>query len=791
MRSTSAFRRLALSAGAVCAIGLTAATAMAQVPVVTSLTPQAVAPGATTDLTLQGSGLNGAIGLSHSFAGKAVLSPDVAKNGTNAASVVYRVEVPENTPCGVHAVRVLTDHGTSAMRLMLVDDLSSVAQKSGNTTIATAQEVTLPVAIDGAVPNLSRSCYRFHVAAGQRVSFEVLARRLGTSLDPMIRLLTAAGRELAYSDDTAGLSGDSQLVYTFAEEGDYVLEVRDIRYQGGGNHRYRLRMGDFPCVNVPWPMQAQRGTQAAIGLAGISVDDVQPTEVTVPSDPEIRWLNVSARRAGGKSSGFAVLSVTDGPAAVEQEPNNEPATATRVEPGSGLNGRFEQPGDVDHWIFTARKGQRLIFRAITRRQGSPCDLYLRMLNDKGSQLAVAEDSGTLDAALAYTFPADGDFILAVEDLHRHGGSEYAYSVEVAEPPKGFLLDASVDVFNIPAGGTAHCTVTAVRQGYNGPIELSLEGGPEGVTAHSVFIGPGQTSAVFTVEAPATAKNGDYTPLQIVGRGKAGKAEYEATATVRTALQAAHAAMPFVPPALTDSLALGVLPAPPFTLRVEPAVAVFGKSLSTKVKVIATRTEGYDEPITLAVEPAKNGLPGAVTAAVKPIPKGQTEIEITFTATDKSPLGQFSGVLLGTSKKGKVTTVQAVPAIGLTLEAPFSLQTEPGSEPLARGGELKLKVTLTRNPAFTGPVTLTAQNLPKGVTAAAVEVPADQTTAEVVLKAAENAAVGEVKNLVIKADGKAGKAALTASAAAVALKVAEKPAEPKPEPAKDDSAETKQ
>lgn len=764
--------------------------ANAQAPAVTSISPGALTPGGTTDITVRGSGLNGATALWTSFPATAVLSPDVDKNGTAPASTVYRVTVPENVACGVHAVRAVTDHGTSSLQLMLVDDLPSVAQQGSNTTALTAQEVTLPVAIDGAVPNLSRHCYRFHATAGQRVSFEVLARRLGTALDPVIRLLTAEGRELTYSDDAPGLSGDSQLAWTFSEEGDYVLEIRDIRYQGGGNHRYRLRMGDFPCVNVPWPMQAQRGTQASISFAGSSVEEVQPVDVAVPSEPTVEWMNVSGRRSGGASSGFAVLSVTDAPVAIEQEPNDKPTEATRVEPGAGLNGRFEQPGDVDHWIFAGKKGQQLTFRSITRRQGSPCDLYLRMLNDKGAQLAVAEDSGTLDAELTYSFPADGDYILAVDDLHRHSGSAYAYSIQVLEPEKGFRLDASADVLNIPAGGTAHCTVTAVRKGYNGPIELAVEGAPEGSMAHTVVIGPGQTTAVLTATVPADAETGKYIPLKIVGKGTAGSTTYTSTATVDAAIKAGNSGMPFVPLPLSEELALGVAPAPPFTLRTEPAVLVFGQSLSNTVKVIVTRTEGYDEAITLAVEPAKTGLPAAVTAAVKPIPKGAGEIDVTFTATDKSPLGQFSAVLLATAKKGNVTTVQAVPAFGLTLEAPFSLTADPGTDPLTQGGELKLKVALKRNPAFDGPVTLTVQNLPKGVTAAATEIPKDATEAEITLTAAADAAVGEVKNLVVKADGKAGKAALTANAPPAALKVAEKAAEPKKAEPADSEAEKK-
>ena len=103
-----------------------------------------------------------------------------------------------------------------------------------NTAFATAQVVSVPTAVDGAVPNLSWQFFKFPAQAGQRLSIEVLARRIGSSLDPMIRLLDIKGRELAFNDDTPGLNGDSSLTYTFKDAGEYVVEI------GGQKKRYPM-----------------------------------------------------------------------------------------------------------------------------------------------------------------------------------------------------------------------------------------------------------------------------------------------------------------------------------------------------------------------------------------------------------------------------------------------------------------------------------------------------------------------------------------------------------------------
>ncbi len=67
-----------------------------------------------------------------------------------------------------------------------------------------------------------------------------MARRIGSGLDPMVRELDTQGRELAWNDDAPGLMGDSQLSFKAPAAGDYLVEIRDIRWQGG---LYRLRSG--------------------------------------------------------------------------------------------------------------------------------------------------------------------------------------------------------------------------------------------------------------------------------------------------------------------------------------------------------------------------------------------------------------------------------------------------------------------------------------------------------------------------------------------------------------------
>ncbi|MBC8289817.1 MAG: hypothetical protein H8E37_05820, partial [Planctomycetes bacterium] len=532
------------------------------VPSISSTQPGAVAPGAATKLKVRGGNLVGAADFWTSFGGQLGLAGDIKDNGKNAAEVTWDVTLPAGTPVGVHGIRVATPGGVSAMKLIMVDDLPTLAQAGGNTKIESAQEITLPVAIDGSVANLQLNYYRFNATAGQKVSVEAVARRLGSSLDPIIRLLNAKGRELIWSDDEAGLRSDSRLCYTIKDAGQYVIEIRDITYKGGP---YRLRIGDFPCVSAPYPMTVQRGVENEVRFAGKDAGDSVTAKIntTTPLD----FATVSTKRTGGKSSGFALVRVSDAAQALETEPNNELAKATRVELGHGINGRIDQAGDIDHFIFAAKKGQKLRFKAITRRQGSPTSAYIRLLNAAGAQVAAKEDFGVGDAFFDYTFPADGDFVLAIEELHGNGGPDYAYHVDVTPPQTGFSLTAA-NTLNVGAGSTSLISVGVARAGYNGPIQIAAVDLPEGVTSNSTIAGPGQAAVMLSVTSKADAPLSRAVPIRIVGTAKIGDAEFQATASTTTAMKAAYGALPWAPQCLSEHVALGVGPKPQNRLRTE-------------------------------------------------------------------------------------------------------------------------------------------------------------------------------------------------------------------------------
>jgi hypothetical protein len=671
---------LGLPAGAFC----TGAAAWAQT--ISSVTPLALRPGQTQDVVLAGNGLGDARQLWSSFPQKSALAVEPANAKKNPALATFRVTVPPQAPLGIYGIRVATNSGVTPLKLVLLDDLPTARATGANVSRSTAQALSLPTAVEGTLGPQQLHYFRFHVEAGQSASFEVYARRIGSLLDPTLRLFDARGREVTYSDDVPGLSEDAAIHRTFRKAGNYVLELGDNLYQGGGDYFYRIRIGDFAAAALPYPLAATRGSEFTCRFADSAASPIEPVRGKAPASPMQTALFLPVRQNGGDAQSFAAILLSDHPQASEAEPNNSAKTATRANLGDDLNGRLETPDDVDNFVFHAPAGELVRFKSISRRLGSPADMVLRVLDAQGNPLAAAESQGSEEATLWVTFPAAADYTLEVRDLNHRSGARFVYHIEVVAepsppakepPPKPkepkhaarhvhtFTLNAAADSVVLPAGGTAAIPVSSVRSHYKGSIFVQAVDLPPGVKSRPTWIGGGEDLAELTLQSTGELPAGVLHSIRIVGSPEHSDASVTAQTTEAVRTQLGN--MPYPPLGLCGNLALVAGPRPNFTLHTEPGEIVLSPDHSTTCKLIAERQKGFDDEIALAVSPVKKGLPPGVSVSVKPIAKGAASAEITFSANGKADPTVATVVLVGTIKRGNQAFSEPAPGIELTVK----------------------------------------------------------------------------------------------------------------------------
>ncbi|MBN2211463.1 MAG: PPC domain-containing protein [Sedimentisphaerales bacterium] len=164
-----------------------------------------------------------------------------------------------------------------------VDDVMENTEKEVNNTPEDAQAVILPMIINGRIGSIGDvDVFRFRGRAGEKVVAEVMARRLNSPLDSVLRLTNAQGDVVAWNDDhspkdegflfkdTTGLlthHADSYFMAELPADGDYYIYLADAQEQGGDAFAYRLHIAppqpDFALRVTPSSLSVRTGGTTA------------------------------------------------------------------------------------------------------------------------------------------------------------------------------------------------------------------------------------------------------------------------------------------------------------------------------------------------------------------------------------------------------------------------------------------------------------------------------------------------------------------------------------------------
>ncbi|HVK18439.1 MAG TPA: PPC domain-containing protein [Fimbriiglobus sp.] len=495
-------------------------------PMVTHCTPTAVQRGTTAEVEVAGQ--QDFVGAYKVLVAGAGVAAEVApaKDAKGPAwSVKLKVTVAPDAELGVREFRIATPLGVSSLGQLLVVADPVVAEKPGINTPAKAQPVPVPAVVCGrieAAENVDH--YKVTAKAGRVLTFEVFGARiqdkihdLQKHIDPLVRVFDAAGRELAASDDA--FFADPLLAFKAPADGEYVVEVRDAKYDGDPRWAYALAITDRPFVAHLYPFGLTRGRTTIVEPVLTDPDARPKWTATTPTQPGIQTLTFAP---DSETLNPVPVVVTDLPTAREQEPNDTPSQATRLAVPGGVNGRIQAKRDLDHFTFKAAKSKPVRLEVFARRFGtvlrSQLDASLDVMTPDGKVLATGDDSAGKDPVLVFTPPADGEFVARVRDLNNKGGDGFVYYLEadLARPDFTIKCDPSKAMIG-PGSRTAWYVQITRLDGFAGPVKVTVKGLPAGVTASPLTIPANMTQGCLVLSAAAGAKL-DASAVEVVGEG---------------------------------------------------------------------------------------------------------------------------------------------------------------------------------------------------------------------------------------------------------------------------------
>ena len=527
--------------------GMTLALAMAiplcAQPVLESIYPHGAQVGSAVRLELRGKRLAPTPRL-HS--GAAMTATPLAVPGEASAqspeSLVYLLEVDSNARQEVVPLRIETSDGISNAVLFMIGGFPQMAEKesdeasdgdeASNDFPEIAQEVTMPVTVEGRLQGPERDIYRVRATKGQRIVAEASARRVGSAIDPNLELRDSAGLVRARTSDSPGLGLDARLAFDVPQDGDYFVVIRDERFSEQEHDFYRLTIADYEYADSVFPLGWSRNSTVQAEFFGGNLGRPLRAEIDltdVPVNASETWVRVP-----GTPSSVPFL-VGNG------EEVFEPDGARTLSEGVVVNGRISAQGEIDRYSLAVQGGEEWSFEL---RSGElpGSSLYGVLTISHGDEiLAVAgKHAGdpnpyvisTTGQTATYPFvnltvpPGSEQIAVAVEDLLGRGGQDFSYRLVARKQGPDFLLTLNDPYINVPRNGSAIVTVQAERRGYFGPLELYVDNLPDDLEVSGGHIAPRSTLAntlarfatgILTLTAKPDA---ELRMLNLVVRGRA-------------------------------------------------------------------------------------------------------------------------------------------------------------------------------------------------------------------------------------------------------------------------------
>jgi hypothetical protein len=703
--------------------------------------------GTTAQITFAGTDLGPNPTLVASFA----ISSQQSLAGSNNKQAIIEFTTANESP-GIHWVRIVSDKGITNPIAFALDSLSQTAFSDSIKTT--------PAAVYGNLAGGAILKTSFSGKQGTALVIDLEGRRLGSDIRPVLRLHNSQGVQIAWSPPQATLHGDARIQTTLPTDDTYTIELHDILFKGPAKGTFRLKIGELQFADMVFPMGTPADTDANLQFV---CGNLAATAANTKQSAGTHPLNLPAAPNVTGTRPYVLFS--NHPEFVE---NNDAAEANTV--GSvpvGINGRLSTKGEQDEFIVTTTPGTKLRINVLARQAGSPLDAVLTIKDAQGKQLGRNDDRpGNSDPGLDITIPKDNKSITVIlSDLQNRGGEDYIYHIDIQNlsTPR-FSISTTANQIRVPGGSTQTLVANITRQGYNGPINLSLPNLPASISLSGNLIPAGSTRALFSI----SATTGDVLPVitHLLATGTGDHSNVQAIASVGG--DSKHYR---VQPYLKSKLAIARVSTSPITaaLRIPVGELEVAQGKFLPLEVHLTRTENTSGKIRLRlistqIQPRKKIKQGGKDVEVNDLDRTLRLVEEPLVETDKNKhavnvwvphdlvttpwnvaiiaelLSQDNKTVLATTTTRQLT-ITPLQALVLKLTSPANVTAIAGE-----GESESVSGTITRADMFDKAVTITLRGLPKGYTAPSIEIAGDINEFTLPIQFSKESKPGDLKNI---------------------------------------------
>ena len=518
----------------------------------------------------------------------------------------FAVSVAADVPPGNYEIRTVGFYGISNPRTFVVGVKKELNETEPNNAREQAVRVEVNQTVNARINGATDvDWYKFAGKAGQRVLIVCVARGIDSKLDAALEIYNTAGKRLDFARKNL-VSQDALIDVTLPADADYLVKVYDFTYAGGEDYVYRLTISTGPYIDFVMPAAGLPGSNSQYTLFGRNLPGGQPAGIVSHGHPLEKLvvniplpaasdlldpkLTLEPFSAGIDAVPYAINSST-GPSnvvmiqfsgtapVVETEPNDKGPQAQKIVVPGEIDGQFQARNDIDCFQFDAKAKESYWIEVVAHRAGAALDPVVVIdqvkTNDKGEEtltrisaldddptnpLANLFDTLSDDNVVKFVAPADGTFRITLRE--RYGNSKHdlgVYRLIVRKETPDFRVVAVATALTPPGQRQATpCGITLRRgdnfpvqvvvfrrDGYAGPVTVTAEGLPPGVTCRDISVGVAPPSGVLVFssseDAPAWAGTIRLVSKARIDDPTASEALTAAQATAKAAADAFAAA----------------------------------------------------------------------------------------------------------------------------------------------------------------------------------------------------------------------------------------------------------
>ncbi len=696
------------------------------------------------------------------------------------SGVLVKLKIADDCSLGIHGMRLRTAHGVSEYQRFIVGPFAIVdeaeqARQNRNDSRDIAQLVEPNRTVLGQMNEPTDvDFYKLEAKQGQRISAEIVSVRLGVEQgipDLHLSLLDGNGKRLMAADDSALFVQDPVLSLVAPTDGTYFVEVRHATYAARGDI-YRLHLGTFARPTGVYPAGGPAGKELIVQILGDPKGAWSQTvtlpDLDAPSIPEqasaVHSTNFPFAAVETESNVSAptpnVMRVSPFENVLEAEPNDSEEAIHAQSPTTlpiALNGIIDKPGDIDCFTFAAKKGERFRVHCLANALGSPLDptVWIKPAGPKGrpqrgtdvrpNQLGNPPAGGMnrdmLDAFLEFTAPADGQYVLGVEDDRGNGGADFVYRVEITAETDAVYVSIPQDAeaafqpqarqaISIPSGGRYNTQLSIINTNrpFPGEMELVAIGLPEGVTMHAPRLTPGRNRVPVVFEAVAGTKSQGKL-IEIVVRPVVDPAKPAGDEAKENAVRnlvsgfrqsvamSASGNNDYYVFNTLDKVAVAVTEPAPFSIEIEEPKSALVQNGEIALKFKIVRAEGFDEPVSIAMEWKPTGVSTGTPVTIR---TDKSEGEYLLSAARNATAGAYDVTLSAVSgaqrpayRDGASRTYVSTKPFKLLVAEPH-IDAKFARASIERGKTAQVTVKLNHLKSFEGKAKATLIRLPRGV-----------------------------------------------------------------------------